>query len=51
MIPSARAPIAKNGFKFTVENIKNSSAVKVLNEVIPKDAAQLNSFIKKLLDQ
>ena len=25
--------LAKNGFKFTVENIKNSSSIKVLNEV------------------
>ena len=37
--------LAKNGFKFTVESIKNASAVKVLNEVIPKDSAQLNTFI------
>ena len=37
--------LAKNGFKFTVESIKNASSVKVLNEIIPKDASQLNNFI------
>ena len=37
--------LAKNGFKFTVENIKNASAVKVLNEVLPKNPAELNTFI------
>lgn len=37
--------LAKNGFKFTVENIKNSSSVKVLNEVLPKNPAELNTFI------
>ncbi|RPJ76464.1 MAG: hypothetical protein EHM20_07415 [Alphaproteobacteria bacterium] len=37
--------LAKNGFKFTVENIKNSSSIKVLNEVLPKNPAQLNTFI------
>ncbi|MDD4976235.1 MAG: hypothetical protein PHY93_17895 [Bacteriovorax sp.] len=37
--------LAKNGFKFTVENIKNASAAKVLNEVIPKNPAELNTFI------
>jgi predicted Zn-ribbon and HTH transcriptional regulator len=37
--------LAKNGFKFTVESIKNSSAVKVMNEVIPKNANELNTFI------
>ncbi len=37
--------LAKNGFKFSVENIKNASAVKVLNEVIPKNANELNTFI------
>ncbi len=37
--------LAKNGFKFTVENIKNSSSVKVLNEILPKNPAELNTFI------
>ncbi len=37
--------LAKNGFKFTVENIKNSSSLKVLNEVLPKNPAELNTFI------
>lgn len=37
--------LAKNGFKFTVENIKNSSSIKVLNEVLPKNPAELNTFI------
>ncbi len=37
--------LAKNGFKFTVENIKNTSTVKVLNEVLPKNPAELNTFI------
>ncbi|MFA6238402.1 MAG: hypothetical protein WC635_13800, partial [Bacteriovorax sp.] len=37
--------LAKNGFKFTVENIKNASSVKVLNEVLPKNPAELNTFI------
>lgn len=37
--------LAKNGFKFTVETVKNASAAKVLNDVLPKDPAQLNSFI------
>lgn len=37
--------LAKDGFKFTVENIKNSSTVKVLNDVIPKDPKQLDVFI------
>jgi len=37
--------LAKNGFKFTVENIKNASAAKVLNEVLPKNPAELNTFI------
>lgn len=38
--------LAKNGFKFTVENIKNASAAKVLNEVLPRNPAELNSFIQ-----
>jgi predicted Zn-ribbon and HTH transcriptional regulator len=37
--------LAKNGFKFSVESIKNSSSVKVLTEVIPKNANELNTFI------
>lgn len=37
--------LAKNGFKFTVENIKNASAAKVLNEVLPKNPVELNTFI------
>ncbi len=37
--------LAKNGFKFSVENIKNSSTLKVLNDVIPKNANDLNKFI------
>lgn len=37
--------LAKNGFKFTVENIKNSSSLKVLSEILPKDPASLNTFI------
>lgn len=37
--------LAKNGFKFTVENIKNASAAKVLNEVLPRNPAELNTFI------
>ncbi|MBC7430053.1 MAG: hypothetical protein H7336_15670 [Bacteriovorax sp.] len=37
--------LAKEGFKFTVETIKNASATKLLNDVIPKNPAQLNTFI------
>jgi predicted Zn-ribbon and HTH transcriptional regulator len=37
--------LAKNGFKFTVENIKNSSALQVMNNVIPNNPAELNTFI------
>lgn len=37
--------LAKNGFKFTVENIKNASTTKVLNEVLPRNPAELNTFI------
>lgn len=37
--------LAKNGFKFTVEVVKNASAKKLLNDVIPKNPAQLNTFI------
>jgi predicted Zn-ribbon and HTH transcriptional regulator len=37
--------LAKNGFKFTVETVKNASSTKLLNDVIPKNPAQLNTFI------
>ena len=37
--------LAKNGFKFTVESIHKASTVKVLNEVIPQNAKDLNTFI------
>lgn len=37
--------LAKDGFKFTVETIKNASAAKLLNDVIPKNPAQLNTYI------
>lgn len=37
--------LAKSGFKFTVETIKNASASKLLNNVIPKNPAQLNTYI------
>lgn len=37
--------LAKDGFKFTVETIKNSSTVKIMNEVLPKNPAELNTFI------
>ncbi len=37
--------LAKDGFKFTVEAVKNASAQKLLNDVIPKNPAQLNTFI------
>lgn len=37
--------LAKDGFKFTVEAITNASAAKLLNDVIPKNPAQLNTFI------
>lgn len=37
--------LARDGFKFTVEAIKNASASKLLNDVIPKNPAQLNTFI------
>lgn len=37
--------LAKEGFKFSVETIKNSSSVKVLNEILPKNPAELNMFI------
>jgi hypothetical protein len=37
--------LAKNGFKFSVESIKNASAVKVMNEMISLNANELNTFI------
>ena len=37
--------LAKNGFKFTVETLKDSSSKKVLTEVLPKDPKGLNTFI------
>lgn len=37
--------LAKDGFKFTVETIKNSSAQKLFKDVIPQNPAQLNTFI------
>lgn len=37
--------LAKQGFKFSVETISNSTSTKLLNDVIPKNPAQLNSFI------
>ena len=37
--------LARDGFKFTVGTIKNTNATKLLNDVIPKNPAQLNTFI------
>lgn len=37
--------LAKNGFKFTVETLKDSSTKKVLTEVLPKNPKDLNAFI------
>lgn len=37
--------LAKHGFKFTIENIKNTSSLKVLNEIIPKNPAGLKTYI------
>lgn len=37
--------LAKAGFKFSVETIKNASLNKLLEEVIPKNPAELNTFI------
>lgn len=37
--------LARDGFKFTVEAVKNANASKLLNDVIPKNPAQLNTFI------
>jgi hypothetical protein len=39
------ANLAKDGFKFTVETIKNAKTAQILNDVIPKNPAQLNTFI------
>ncbi len=38
--------LTKNGFKFTVENIKNAGSVKLLSDVIPSNPKDLNLFIK-----
>lgn len=37
--------LAKEGFKFTIANIKNSSTKKLLNDVIPGNPADLQNFI------
>lgn len=37
--------LAKNGFKFTVETVKNSTTAKILNSVIPTNPTQLNIYI------
>lgn len=37
--------LARDGFKFTVETITNASSAKLLNDVIPKNPQQLNTFI------
>lgn len=37
--------IAKTGFKFSVQNIQNSSAKSLLDNVIPNNARDLNTFI------
>lgn len=37
--------LAKNGFKFTVETLKNSKTLDILNNVIPSKPAELNNFI------
>lgn len=37
--------LAKSGFKFTVENIKNAGSVKLLADVIPSNPKDLNKFI------
>ncbi len=37
--------LAKDGFTFTVEAVKNAPAQKLLNDVIPSNPAQLNTFI------
>lgn len=38
--------LTKNGFKFTVENIKNAGSAKLLADVIPSNPKDLNSFIR-----
>ena len=38
--------LTKNGFKFTVENIKNAGSIKLLSDVIPSNPKDLNLFIK-----
>lgn len=37
--------LARNGFKFTVEAVKNSKTLDLLNSVIPSEPAQLQNFI------
>ena len=37
--------LAKDGFKFAVETIKSASVTQLLDEVIPTNPAELNSFI------
>lgn len=37
--------LSKNGFKFTVENIKSAGSVKLLADVIPSNPRDLNLFI------
>ncbi|MBP9682277.1 MAG: hypothetical protein KBD76_12800 [Bacteriovorax sp.] len=37
--------LAKNGFKFSVANIKNTSVVKLMDQTIPKTPSELNTFI------
>lgn len=37
--------LMKNGFKFTVENIKNAESAKILSELIPNNPKDLNTFI------
>lgn len=37
--------LAKDGFKFTVETIKNASAQKLFKDTIPQNPADLNKFI------
>lgn len=37
--------LTKSGFKFTVENIKSSSSVKILTDIIPNNPKDLQHFI------
>lgn len=37
--------LAKNGFKFTVETVKNANTSKLLKDTIPSNPAQLNTYI------